>query len=69
MASVGSTTPKLIYFDFYGRAEPIRIACSIGGGKYVDERIDFADFGKRKMEGEFAFGSVPVWIEDGVQIA
>lgn len=57
--------PKLIYFELGGRGEQIRIACAVAGLKYIDERVSFAEFGKRKAAGEFPSGAIPVWIEDG----
>ena len=64
---VSTGTPKLQYFDAYGRAEPIRMAAAVGNLQYTDERLSQEDFGKMKMAGEFPMGSVPVWIEDGVK--
>jgi glutathione S-transferase len=51
--------PKLIYFNFTGRAEPCRLACAIGGITLEEERLDFTEFGARKAKGEFPVGSVP----------
>jgi glutathione S-transferase len=51
--------PKLVYFNFTGRAEPCRLACAIGGIQLEEERLDFAEFGARKAKGEFPVGSVP----------
>ena len=60
-----NTLPTLQYWDSYGRAEPIRMACHLGGIKYNNEMMTRKDFGERKAKGEFPLGSVPCWIEDG----
>jgi len=62
------TIPKLTYFDFPGRAEPIRLAFVIGGIAFEDERLTKEQFGAAKAAGTFALGSVPVLTVDGVQI-
>jgi len=69
-ASAGASSggkPVLQYFDAFGRAEPIRMACAMGRLDYEDKRLSQEEFGKMKMAGEFPMGSVPVWIEDGVK--
>ena len=59
---------KLTYFDFGGRAEPIRMMLAHAGVEYEDHRIQVADWGPMK-EAKFAeMGGLPVWTEDGVQI-
>jgi len=60
---------KLTYFDATGRAEPIRRALVYGGVPFDDERISGEAFMKRKMDGEFTFGSVPVMEVDGEMLA
>eukprot|EP01005_Ploeotia_sp_CARIB1_P001574 NODE_493_length_790_cov_307.309201_g484_i0.p1 GENE.NODE_493_length_790_cov_307.309201_g484_i0~~NODE_493_length_790_cov_307.309201_g484_i0.p1 ORF type:complete len:222 (+),score=79.06 NODE_493_length_790_cov_307.309201_g484_i0:53-667(+) len=52
--------PVLTYFDFTGRAEPIRLAFFVGGVDFEDKRLAKEEFGKAKGEGKFPFGSVPV---------
>jgi glutathione S-transferase len=54
---------KLAYFDFGGRAEPARLALSIAGIEFEDERIPFADWPRRKAE--MPFSSLPVLTVDG----
>ena len=55
---------KLSYFDFHGgRGEPVRLAFSIGGIPFEDDRIPFAEWGARKQGTPF--GSVPVLEIDG----
>ena len=40
---------KLTYFDFHGgRGEPARLALSIGGIPFDDDRVAFADWEQRK---------------------
>jgi glutathione S-transferase len=57
---------KLTYFDIDGgRAEPIRIALSIGGIEFEDHRISFSDFGQ--MRAGTPYNAVPTLeINDGV---
>ena len=57
--------PTLQYFDGSGRGESIRMAATIGGLKFIDERLSQEQFAAKKAAGEFPLGSVPVWIEDG----
>lgn len=59
----------LTYFGIPGRAETVRMALALSGLKFNDERIQGADFGKRKAAGEFPFGSLPVLtLADGTKI-
>lgn len=54
---------KLTYFDFHGgRGEPARLALSIGGIPFEDDRVG-ADWPKRK--GQTPFGSLPILEVDG----
>jgi len=58
------TNYKLTYFDFHGgRGEPARIAFSIGGIPFEDDRVPFAEWEGRKAGTPF--GSVPVLGADG----
>jgi glutathione S-transferase len=59
--------PKLTYFGFPGRAEPIRLAFYIGGIDYENETLDFPAFGAKKAAGAFPLGSVPVLELNGEQ--
>jgi len=52
--------PKLIYFPMPGRGEPIRLAFYIGGIDFEDERVPHPEFAKKKQEGAYPYGSVPV---------
>ncbi|CAD7702315.1 unnamed protein product [Ostreobium quekettii] len=45
---------RLTYFDFMGRAEPIRLALSIGGVPFQDERLTLNDFAALKPSLPFA---------------
>lgn len=47
---------KLFYFDFEGRAEPIRLALTIGNIKFEDVRLTKEQFGEQKANGKFKFG-------------
>jgi glutathione S-transferase len=56
---------KLTYFDIDGgRAEPVRIAMSIGNIEFEDDRISFAEFGV--MRGGTPLNAVPIVEIDGV---
>ncbi len=59
---------KLSYFDFHGgRGEPARLALSMGGIPFEDDRIPFADWAQRKEK--MPFGALPVLEVDGQTIA
>jgi glutathione S-transferase len=61
-------TLKLTYFDFHGgRGEPARIALSIGGIPFEDERIKGADWERRKPGTPF--GALPLLEKDGEILA
>jgi glutathione S-transferase len=50
---------KLIYFDFHGgRGEPARLALSIGGIPFEDDRVAPSDWQRRKPDTPF--GALPV---------
>jgi glutathione S-transferase len=58
---------KLTYFDFHrGRGEPARLALSIGGIPFEDERVAPADWPKRKPSTRF--GGMPILEVDGATI-
>jgi len=62
------TNIKLTYFDFHGgRGEPARIALSIGGIPFEDDRVPPSDWLNRK-EGT-PFGALPVLEVDGQTLA
>ena len=59
---------KLFYFDFHGgRGETARIALSIGGVPFVDERVKGADW--LPLKPSMPFGGLPVLEVDGQRIS
>jgi glutathione S-transferase len=59
---------KLTYFDFHGgRGEPARLALSIGGVPFEDNRIKGSDW--PAMKGSTPFGGLPVLEVDGQEVA
>jgi prostaglandin-H2 D-isomerase / glutathione transferase len=62
------TKLKLTYFDFHGgRGEPARLALSIGGIPFEDDRVKPAEWESRKAHTPF--GSLPVLEVDGQVVA
>jgi len=59
---------KLTYFDFHGgRGEPARLALSIGGIAFEDERVPFSDWERRKPDTPF--GALPTLERNGEIVA
>ena len=59
---------KLTYFDFHGgRGEPARLALSMGGIPFEDDRVAFPDWTARKPDTPF--GALPVLEVDGQTLA
>lgn len=59
---------KLTYFDFHGgRGEPAKLALSIGGIQFEDDRVAPADWPARKADTPF--GALPVLEVDGQALA
>jgi len=59
---------KLTYFDFHGgRGEPARLALSIGGIPFEDDRVSPSDWERRKPNTPF--GALPVLEVDGQRLA
>jgi prostaglandin-H2 D-isomerase / glutathione transferase len=55
---------KLTYFDFHsGPGEPARLAMSIGGVPFEDDRIQPSDWERRKADTPF--GALPVLEVEG----
>lgn len=59
--------PKLTYFNFPGRAEPIRQALRLGGIDFIDNRIEGKDWGA--LKNSTPWGSMPYLEIDGRTIA
>jgi len=59
---------KLIYFDFHGgRGEPARLALSMRGIPFEDDRVSPSDWERRKPNTPF--GGLPVLEVDGQTLA
>jgi glutathione S-transferase len=59
---------KLTYFDFHGgRGEPARLALSIGGIAFEDDRLSYSDWECRKPDTPF--GALPLLERDGQILA
>src|SRR5882757_4554031 len=59
---------KLTYFDFHGgRGEPARLALSIGGIPFEDDRVQSTDWERRKADTPF--GALPLLEVDGQILA
>uniref|UniRef100_A0A7S0ZX70 Glutathione S-transferase n=1 Tax=Noctiluca scintillans TaxID=2966 RepID=A0A7S0ZX70_NOCSC len=52
--------PKLTYLDGKGVVEPIRVALSIGGVAFEDERVSYEEIRSRRALGLLPTGQVPV---------
>ena len=62
------TSIKLFYFDFHGgRGETARLALSIGGVPFDDERVKGADW--PRLKPSMPFGELPVLEVDGQRIS
>jgi prostaglandin-H2 D-isomerase / glutathione transferase len=62
------TKLKLTYFDFHGgRGEPARLALSIGGIPFEDDRVKPAEWESRKAQTPF--GALPVLEVNGQVVA
>ena len=48
------------YFSLPGLAEPIRMALAVSGVEFNEDTLDFPAFKRKKENGEFPFGQVPV---------
>lgn len=59
---------KLTYFDFHGgRGEPARLALSIGGIPFEDDRVPPSEW--PKLKESTPFGALPVIELDGQTLA
>lgn len=59
---------KLTYFDFdYGRAEPARLALTMAGIPFEDDRISHEEWPKRKSD--MPFQVIPVLYVDGAPVS
>ena len=60
----------LVYFNMYGRAEPIRMAFWKAGVEYEDKRVTGDSWKEFKASPQCVYGSIPVLIlEDGTCLA
>ena len=53
---------KLIYFGFYGRAEPTRMLLNHAGEKYEEQTVKMEDWAALKPE--MPGGTLPVWVNE-----
>eukprot|EP01029_Cantina_marsupialis_P003387 TRINITY_DN1320_c0_g1_i2.p1 TRINITY_DN1320_c0_g1~~TRINITY_DN1320_c0_g1_i2.p1 ORF type:complete len:201 (+),score=55.75 TRINITY_DN1320_c0_g1_i2:81-683(+) len=60
---------KLTYFNVCGRGEVSRLIFALAGVDFEDIRLEHAEFGKKKANGDFLFGQLPVLEVDGKMIA
>ena len=59
----------LVYFDLYGRAEPIRMALWKAGIQYEDKRLSEDKFKMFQKHGQLPFGTLPILqLQDGTQM-
>ena len=58
-AQEGTSTFRMIYYPFGGRAEPIRIAASLGGIAFEDEIITSEDQKQQKAAGKRRWSGPP----------
>ena len=56
---------RLTYLDIKGKAEPIRLALSIGQIPFEDRRVSYDEIRAMRAEGRLPFGQVPVLEIDG----
>ncbi|EZG46104.1 putative glutathione S-transferase [Gregarina niphandrodes] len=67
MPSAASQLPRLAYFDFHGRGEPVRLAFAISGRAFEDYRIKMSDWASEKAKAPS--GMVPyLLLPDGSYI-
>eukprot|EP00287_Rhodomonas_sp_CCMP768_P013228 CAMPEP_0196747946 /NCGR_PEP_ID=MMETSP1091-20130531/71737_1 /TAXON_ID=302021 /ORGANISM="Rhodomonas sp., Strain CCMP768" /LENGTH=211 /DNA_ID=CAMNT_0042095181 /DNA_START=22 /DNA_END=657 /DNA_ORIENTATION=+ len=59
---------KLTYFDIRGRAEPVRLALTLGDIPFEDVRMSKQEFDAAKQTGKLPFGALPVLEVDGKMV-
>eukprot|EP00631_Chrysoreinhardia_giraudii_P003294 CAMPEP_0197424310 /NCGR_PEP_ID=MMETSP1170-20131217/25567_1 /TAXON_ID=54406 /ORGANISM="Sarcinochrysis sp, Strain CCMP770" /LENGTH=235 /DNA_ID=CAMNT_0042951789 /DNA_START=7 /DNA_END=714 /DNA_ORIENTATION=+ len=70
MTRMGGPEHHLVYLDQRMLAEPIRLALTIGGVDFEDERIGYDEVNARRQRGELPFGQVPVLVtKDGAVLS
>ena len=60
--------PQLLYFDVYGKAEPVRIMLNHAKVAFEDVRMTGEQFQARKTAGDLPSGQLPVWVSDDGKI-
>lgn len=57
---------EMLYFGIKGRAEPSRLALTVGGVEFKDTTIEFSEWPALKSSGKLPFGQLPMLTVDGV---
>ena len=60
---------KVVYFDVFAKAEPMRMLLSHAKVPFEDVRINMDQFKAMKEEGQLEYGQVPyVELDDGTKL-
>ncbi len=56
---------KVVYFNFSGRAEALRLVFVVSGTPFEDIRLTPEEFGAKKASGELPYGQIPLSTVNG----